>query len=486
MKNNLRTLGLIGAFLFTNYADAQEVVFEYTGAVQTYVIPDGVHGVIMEAWGAQGGGSEDCDDGVNDDGGLGGYATGRIDLAPGSTLNIFVGGKPEVNLGGGTPGGFNGGGASGRYGGAGGGASDIRLTGMDLGSRLLVAGGGGGGNTGCPDNGAGGAGGGLYGEVGLAYEGYTPGTGGTQTEGGTGAGDGSDGAFGVGGTGGYHVAGGGGGFYGGGAAFAAGAGGGSSYYGILEDASSMSGANAGHGRVILTLLCDAITTTVSSYEICLGEGVTITGTSHTGGDVSWSGGLENGVEFVPESVGLLEFNSSSTSPTDCPANVEILVLDVPKVVSSTKIDAEFGGDGEIDITVSGGEPVYEFDWDNDGTGDFDDPEDLTGLDEGIYKVVIRDYKGCQGSEIFVLNGFLSDQSLSQQALNVYPNPTTNNIAIEGVENATYSISNLKGSILSTGQISTADNIDVSEFDAGLYFITIQQNNETNVLKFVKK
>lgn len=59
-------------------------------------------------------------------------------------------------------------------------------------------------------------------------------------------------------------------------------------------------------------------------------------------------------------------------------------------------------DGAIDITVSGGAPDYVFDWDNDGTGDFDDTEDLSGLSAGSYEVVVEDANGCESTAVFEL------------------------------------------------------------------------------------
>ncbi|MEP2502086.1 MAG: LamG-like jellyroll fold domain-containing protein [Crocinitomicaceae bacterium] len=54
-------------------------------------------------------------------------------------------------------------------------------------------------------------------------------------------------------------------------------------------------------------------------------------------------------------------------------------------------------DGSIDITVSGGAGLYVYDWDNDGTGDFDDVEDLSGIGSGTYNVEVQDGNGCSTS-----------------------------------------------------------------------------------------
>ncbi|WP_162845944.1 glycine-rich protein [Seongchinamella sediminis] len=234
--------------------------FDHTGAVQTWVVPAGVTEVSLEAWGAEGGGAYDCSDVNENDGGLGGYATGTLAVTEGQTLEIYVGGFPgDPGPVSGQPGGFNGGGDGGRYGAGGGGASDVRVGGSTLADRVLVAGGGGGGNGGCPQHGAGGDGGGLVGADGTAGNNWTPAGGGSQVAGGAaGSSPGTAGALGLGGSNAaYHIAGGGGGYYGGGSAYAAGGGGGSSYIGGVSGGSTAAGQRSGHGSVVITYVIDA-------------------------------------------------------------------------------------------------------------------------------------------------------------------------------------------------------------------------------------
>ncbi|MCP9769357.1 adhesin, partial [Lacihabitans sp. LS3-19] len=50
--------------------------------------------------------------------------------------------------------------------------------------------------------------------------------------------------------------------------------------------------------------------------------------------------------------------------------------------------------GTINLSISGGTPGYTFDWDNDGTGDYNDSQNLTTV-AGNYNVVIRDANGCE-------------------------------------------------------------------------------------------
>ena len=57
--------------------------------------------------------------------------------------------------------------------------------------------------------------------------------------------------------------------------------------------------------------------------------------------------------------------------------------------------------GLIDITITGGTGPYTFDWDNDGTGDNDDSEDLE-IGDGTYIVNGIDANGCVATGTFTI------------------------------------------------------------------------------------
>jgi hypothetical protein len=76
----------------------QTLTFNYTGSVQTWVVPNGVNEVNVELFGAQGGAN-----GIGFLGGEGGFAAGSLSVSEGQTLYIYTGGS-------GVNGGWNGGG----------------------------------------------------------------------------------------------------------------------------------------------------------------------------------------------------------------------------------------------------------------------------------------------------------------------------------------------------------------------------------------
>ncbi len=179
--------------------------FTYTGNIQVFNVPyTGKY--LLEVWGAQGGTNAV----KNAEGGVGGYSSGVISLENVDKLYIGVGRQ------GGT---YNGGGKGSP---SGGGATHIALNNNlqelynysnNIEDILIVAGGGGAEDASNYSSGIiGGSGGGFLGCTSL----FTPGYGGSQTQGGTGYGNGSFGRGGNSFSGSDPGGGGGGGFYGGG------------------------------------------------------------------------------------------------------------------------------------------------------------------------------------------------------------------------------------------------------------------------------
>ena len=260
-----------------------QTTFNYTGSVQTFNVPLGVTMLGVDATGGAGGNAYDCC--TTQPNPKGGRVQCTLNVTPGSTYYIYVGGaganwSSSINA----TGGYNGGGGGGSFAAPGGGASDVRTSasGTAYTGRLVVAGGAGGGGD---FDEAGGVGGGLTG---------ASGTGGACGGGPTGPSCTTGyvlGAFGAGGFGNiYSCGGGGGGWYGGncGVYLDGGGGGGSSY----TDPTLCSGvthtqgysAATGNGHVILTILCNSPGTITGTMAICQGSTSTLTDpTSITGG-----------------------------------------------------------------------------------------------------------------------------------------------------------------------------------------------------------
>lgn len=100
-----------------------------------------------------------------------------------------------------------------------------------------------------------------------------------------------------------------------------------------------------------------------------------------------------------------------TDGSGCALDTSItLTQPLPLAVASTLSDAGHGyqvgctgGDGSIDLTVSGGQPTYVFDW-TGPEGFASQAEDISGLDVGTYTVLVTDINNCSFTTTLTLSG----------------------------------------------------------------------------------
>jgi hypothetical protein len=277
----IATVGIV----VTGTVPSHATMTSYDTGFHLIVVPPGVTQMTFDLHGAQGSGGN-----AASTGGLGGRSMATIDVTPGATLQLTVGGAGDNGV---HPG-FNGGGNHGPTtgGGVGGGATDLRLN--DGTTKLLVAGGGGGGGADALGvvGGNGGPGGAMTTVAGMGANGAPHGGadggggggGGTDSAGGGGGAggvgsftgsDGSDGAAGQGGQGGdgFNLGGGGGGggLYGGGGGGGGGAGGsGNAPGGGGGGGSSLGpvgttfeiGVQSGDGTAVVSYTSGSTTTTI--------------------------------------------------------------------------------------------------------------------------------------------------------------------------------------------------------------------------------
>lgn len=98
-------------------------------------------------------------------------------------------------------------------------------------------------------------------------------------------------------------------------------------------------------------------------------------------------------------------------------------------------------------------------------------------------------------EEVVFNNSESDEVLEQpeqfnQKLNIYPNPTTDQVSIQipnSADNSVLKVLNLAGSIMLERKVSSKQmNINLKDWPKGIYLISVQQGNEVYNAKLVKQ
>jgi hypothetical protein len=395
MKKIYQFIGVtVSVLSFSNSLQSQVTTqtLNFTGSAQTVTVPSCVTSVTFQVRGAQGGTYS-----PGGTAGLGGLVTGVMTVTPGQVLTIYVGGQNGYNGGGigGSNGNSVGGGPSLGFAGNGGGASDIRVGGVALTDRIVVAGGGGGAAAngvwpGCQvagPAGNGGDGGGAIGATGTfgvgnpcncGGGGGSGGFGGTAIAGGaTGSytnntaclrsnwAAGQPGVLGIGGTGSTIFfngtgggGGGGGGYYGGGSGAngsdttpGGGGGGGSSYTGAgTTSTTSIQGAQTGNGVVVLAYASGGVPISVvpTSTSICSGGTAVLTASGAT--TYTWSNGSPlSSITVTP----IVTTNYTVTGTSACGTSSAVTTVSVNASPSVTVNSGSICAGNSFTITPSG-------------------------------------------------------------------------------------------------------------------------------------
>jgi gliding motility-associated-like protein len=93
----------------------------------------------------------------------------------------------------------------------------------------------------------------------------------------------------------------------------------------------------------------------------------------------------------------------------------------PIQLSVTSVEASCFGEatGSISLTTIGGTAPYTIDWDNDGTGDFDDPQNLINIPSGVYIVNVMDTNGC----LETIGGFVAQPAAALDVIATIIDPS---------------------------------------------------------------
>ena len=233
-----------------------------------------------------------------------------------------------------------------------------------------------------------------------------------------------------------------------------------------------------------TSVCDQATVTLSyvalpdepDYSIACGssdDDFTLTVNSPLGSEYEYS--INNGTSFqtspifnslLEGSYNLIVKNTSTLCQKNSSAN-PIILQNLELTGTVVDVLCYGGGNGSIDITVTGGAPSYTFDWSNRA-----EVEDLNSIGAGTYTVTVTDANGCTISQDFTVNepATAVSQSLTAQT----------NLVCSGVNEGSITIAGSGGVSPYTYSIDNGSNYQVSgtfsSLPAGSYSITVKDAN----------
>lgn len=222
----------------------------------------------------------------------------------------------------------------------------------------------------------------------------------------------------------------------------------------------------------------------SATSICEGDSLTLTGSGAS--SYTWNNGVTDGVAFVP-ALGTNNYVVSAVGGNGCNVSngISVDVIERPDF-SLSATNELIGNDGSVYLTLNGGLFPFTYDWDNDGTGDFDDPQNLINVPAGTYTVVVAHGNGCTATASATVDFFVGIDGANADQITVYPNPTVDNINIDFEGDFHYNITDVAGKMVANGTSVNSTVISLANYEAGMYIVTVKNANGSKSIQVIKK
>lgn len=210
------------------------------------------------------------------------------------------------------------------------------------------------------------------------------------------------------------------------------------------------------------------------------------GIENVGGTIAYPVTGRNGASWGPVDNDYVAF-----IPDVCTYSELITVSENPTISLSAN-DEMLGNDGSVNLTILSGAAPFTFDWDNDGTGDNDDNNDLYGVTAGTYTVIMTDGTGCTASETITVGSQVGLEDLSGLTFSIEPNPSTGIFNVNVPEftadaTAHLLIVNTAGQrIISEVLSGTTTKVDMTSSPAGTYFVKVITEAGSTVKQIIIK
>ena len=196
-----------------------------------------------------------------------------------------------------------------------------------------------------------------------------------------------------------------------------------------------------------------------------------------------SGGTQNTVTGLSAGTYLVEI----TDAMGCERNQIFTVNEAaPIILSCSGTPENNGADGFVQVSGSGGNAPYQYNWSTGDTGSF-----IQGISNGIYDVTATDQNGCTSECTIDLLPTSTEVPANFTEIKVFPNPASEQLFVKAdlLESETIQISmvNLVGqTIWTTTSIGTTidQTIEVADLAAGTYFLRLETTNDTAIRKVV--
>lgn len=185
------------------------------------------------------------------------------------------------------------------------------------------------------------------------------------------------------------------------------------------------------------------------------------------------------------------FNVTVTDGSGCTGTASVSVTNnqasLTLNASSTAATSNSTPDGSATVSATGGSVPYTYLWSNGST-----TQNINGLVAGVYNVTVTDNNGCTASASVSVSLAVGIADNYAMQLDIFPNPTKNNLNVNIVlakaENITIELFNILGENIVTQNIGNSrianHTIGMENFANGVYVVKVAYGEKTNVRRIV--
>jgi len=238
------------------------------------------------------------------------------------------------------------------------------------------------------------------------------------------------------------------------------------------------------------ILCPPSVTVCSGETVAYAAPTFTDNCSLTGVQPALLQGLPSGSIFpTGETTQLFEIADASGNVARCSFIVQV-AAPIEIVVVSVANDVDSSGLGNIQVTVSGGLGVLQYNWTRDGQP-VASTEDISNQPPGTYVLTVVDENGCnrQSAPIVIDNLVAVGELVPTQWLQVQPNPASQSVALQAKGSSLREVSLMDGNGRLLRRLlpeEWAGQMDVSMLMPGLYFFrVVDEQQKVFFIRWIK-
>lgn len=215
--------------------------------------------------------------------------------------------------------------------------------------------------------------------------------------------------------------------------------------------------------------------------LCAGETTVLSGSGAS--SFIWNNGISNNVSYSPTASGTFQVIGTDINGCKDTAVIALVVNPLPNADLGSDITV---CDHQAPITLNAGN-FNAYHW-STGAASSNIQVSVTG----IFSVTVTDANGCTDSDAIqvTVNNCASIDELAFEAV-IAPNPTAGNVYVtfnNELQNAAIVVFDIQGKIISNIRHFSGNelNVDLTNVESGIYFLTISQGNNNKQFRLAKQ